>query len=92
LTIVDANRAHLDIARRLLPDGIECRHERFDGAVADDVDAIVLPLSFNGSRDAIYERPPAPIVLAHDWLWRKRGRSVVVSVALLKRINLVQAS
>ena len=90
LTIIDANRAHLDIARQLLPADVECRHEMFDGDAAP-YDVLVVPLSFKGSRDAIYARPAAPIVLAHDWLWKKRGRSVVVSIALLKRINLVRA-
>jgi len=26
----------------------------------------------------------------HDWLWRPRGRSAVVSPLLLKRLNLVR--
>jgi hypothetical protein len=28
--------------------------------------------------------------VVHDWLWRPRGRSVVVSLLLLKRLNLVR--
>ena len=45
----------------------------------------------HGDRRAIYARPPAPIVLVHDWIWRRRGESRIVSLALLKRINLVRA-
>jgi fatty acid desaturase len=57
---------------------------------ADGYDLVVLPLSFEGDRDAIYRRPPARAVIVHDWLWRKRGVSRVVSLALLKRINLIR--
>jgi hypothetical protein len=89
LTVIDANGQHLAIARQFLPGDVECRHEMFDGYAAP-YDVLVLPLSFNGSRSAIYERPAAPTVLVHDWLWRKRGRSAIVSLALLKRINLIQ--
>jgi len=53
-------------------------------------DLVVLPLSFEGDRDALYDRPPARTVIIHDWLWRKRGVSGIVSVALLKRLNLVR--
>jgi hypothetical protein len=53
-------------------------------------DLVVFPLSFEGDRDALYDRPPARTVIIHDWLWRKRGVSGIVSVALLKRLNLVR--
>jgi hypothetical protein len=53
-------------------------------------DLMVFPLSFDGDRRAIYDRPPAPFVLVHDWIWRRCGVSRVVSVALLKRVNLVR--
>jgi hypothetical protein len=49
----------------------------------------VLLLSFEGDRGALYAHPPARAVLVHDWLWRKRGVSSVVSILLLKRLNLV---
>jgi hypothetical protein len=53
-------------------------------------DLIVLPLSFEGDRDGLYDRPPARTLIIHDWLWRKRGVSEIVSAALLKRLNLVR--
>ena len=37
----------------------------------------------------IYQKPPAPAVLVHDWIWRARGTSLIVSWLLLKRLNLV---
>jgi hypothetical protein len=53
-------------------------------------DLIVIPLSFQGDRQAIYRRPPARAVVVHDWLWRRRGRGRIVSTALLKRLNVVR--
>jgi len=89
LTVMDVNPRHLAMARRLLPDDVDCREEMFDGR-AVPYDLVVLPLAFDGTRPAVYEQPPAPLVAAHDWLWRRRGQSAVVSFALLKRINLVE--
>ena len=51
------------------------------------LDLVVIPLAFDGDRAALYTHPPAPAVIVHDWIWRKRGDSRIVSVALLKRIN-----
>jgi hypothetical protein len=95
ITIVDADRANLDRARRLLGsassdiDFIHAHYEEGEGDAAA-CDLLVIPLSFDGNRAAIYARPPAPAVVVHDWIWRKRGVSRLVSIALLKRINLVR--
>jgi hypothetical protein len=53
-------------------------------------DVVVIPLSFDGDRDALYSHPPAPAVIVHDWIWRRRGTSRIVSLALLKRVNLIR--
>ena len=37
-------------------------------------DLVVIPLAFRGDRTALYRRPPAPLLVVHDWLWRARGR------------------
>jgi len=95
ITIVDASRRNLDRAREWL-DGtsIEFVHARYEsdegGACAGPGTLLIIPLSFEGDRRAIYARPPAPAVVVHDWIWRRRGVSCVVSVALLKRLNLVR--
>jgi hypothetical protein len=95
LTIVDSNHAHLEAARAWPGIGaLECIHARFPSltpAGDDDspYDLVVLPLSFEGDRDALYATPPARLLVVHDWLWRKRGVSRVVSFLLLKRVNLV---
>jgi hypothetical protein len=88
ITVLDAEASHLEIARPLLPPGISIEHRQF---VAGDegADLAIVPLAYIGERDAVYARPPAPAVLIHDWIWRRRGRSAIVSRWLLKRINLV---
>ena len=55
----------------------------------NDCDLTVIPLCLDGDRAAIYRRPPCPLVLVHDWIWRRRGVGVIVSAVLLKRLNLV---
>ena len=96
ITIVDSNRANLDRARARLTD-VTFIHARYP--VSDwgrtgvthvsDPDLVIVPLCFDGDREAIYGRPPAPAVIVHDWIWHKRGISRVVSIALLKRVNLL---
>ena len=102
LTIIDANLAHLSAARQWPIGGdVEFIHERFScnlrpcqgppsPSATSVPDVVVIPLSFEGDRGALYDRPPARTVIIHDWLWRKRGVSGIVSVALLKRLNLVR--
>jgi len=105
LTIIDANRDHLDRARRLLHDErVAFVHARYEADVNAglldhrspgargrpcEFDILVVPLAFDGDRDAIYAHPPAGTVIVHDWIWNKRGTSRVVSPLLLKRINVV---
>ena len=88
ITAIDADAAHLEIARPLLPDGIALEHRPF-APTEERSDLVVVPLAYVGSRDDIYLQPPAPAVLVHDWIWRRRGRGAIVSWWLLKRINLV---
>ena len=55
-----------------------------------EVDLLVTPLALVGDREALYAGAPGAPILVHDWIWRARGaRSAVVSLLLLKRINLV---
>jgi len=89
LTIVDASRDHLEVARSFLAEPIDLREHFFDARSDDDGDVVVIPLSFVGNRDDIYRKPPARVALVHDWLWNVRGTGVRVSWLLLKRLNLV---
>jgi hypothetical protein len=91
ITIIDANRANLDQARNFVGTAdIEFVHAFYKESDRIAHDLLVIPLSFDGVRENIYARPPAPAVMIHDWIWRKRGASQIVSIALLKRINLVR--
>jgi hypothetical protein len=92
LLLIDLSAENLQTARAFLKADAEFVNDRFDAASSCDFDLLVIPLAFVGDRAAIYRRPPAPAVLVHDWLWRRRGAVVseVVSWALLKRLNLVR--
>jgi hypothetical protein len=65
-------------------------HGKYPRVNVGRFDLAVFPLSFAGERDDLYAHPPARAVIVHDWIWRKRGTSRIVSLLLLKRINLVR--
>jgi hypothetical protein len=90
LLVIDQSAGNIDTARPLAPEGVEFRHARYDPDLPHDFDLLIIPLAFVGDRAALYRRPPAPAVLVHDWIWRRRGTSAVVSLLLLKRLNLVK--
>ena len=95
LTIIDRDLAHLNAARAWPGTGdIDFIHARFPATShagrVEDYDVVVLPLSFEGNRNVMYERPLARTVIVHDWIWRRHGISRVISVLLLKRINLIE--
>jgi hypothetical protein len=98
VVIIDANPDHLDSARAFLEARpvasspvSEFRHETFvAGQPCEGFDLVVVPLALRGDRRALYDNPPAPLLLAHDWCWRMRGTGRLVSLLLLKRLNLVR--
>jgi hypothetical protein len=90
ITIVDASLQNLETSRAFLDGGVTFAHELFTGTPDDETDLVVIPLAYVGDREALYQNPPAPMVLIHDWLWARRARSVVVSLFLLKRLNLIR--
>ena len=89
LTVIDVSRESLDQAMPLLPQGVEIVNEAYDPEAHGGYDVVVFPLAFRGDRASLYrgERPAARVV--HDWIWRPRGSSAIVSCFLLKRLNLV---
>jgi hypothetical protein len=94
ITIVDMREDRIERARPWLDEKVEfvrgfCTAANL-ATLAGNADLVVVPLALRGSKAEFYRMPPAPHVLIHDWLWRPRGDSVVVSVALLKRLNLVK--
>jgi hypothetical protein len=90
LVIIDRSAANLAAAQAFFPTGVEVINDFYDPQRMNGFDLLVIPLSLLGDREALYRRPPAPAVLVHDWVWRRRGRGVVVSWLLLKRLNLVK--
>jgi hypothetical protein len=89
LRIVDENAEHLEMARPFLDGNTALTHDHYCSGQQADTDLLVIPLSFSGSRDQLYRHPPARAVLVHDWIWSKHGHSAIVSILLLKRLNLV---
>jgi hypothetical protein len=89
LVLIDMSADNLAVARRFLDGEVEFINKRFEPAVECQFDLLIIPLAFEGDRRTIYDRPPASAVLVHDWIWRRRGASVIVSWLLLKRLNLV---
>ena len=89
LTVVDANAAHLDLARTFLGDTVILRLDLFDPSRPVTADLVVAPLAYVGDRRRLYTLSSARAVVVHDWIWSRRGRGVVVSWLLLKRLNLV---
>jgi hypothetical protein len=94
ITVLDANAEHLAIAKPWMDATITTVHETFDGSSAVRADLVVIPLSFAGSRRAVYRNPPARLVLVQDWIWSRGDvhRSAIVSWLLLKRVNLIEGS
>jgi hypothetical protein len=89
LTIVDANAAHLDVARSFLGDTVALRREVFNPGRPVNADLVIAPLAYIGDRRRLYDLSGIRYVVVHDWIWSRHGRSVIVSCFLLKRINLV---
>ena len=95
LTIVDMREDRITSARSWLDEGIEFVRGVCTAAnlrtLAGETDLVVVPLALRGSKADFYRTPPATHVFIHDWLWRRRGQSIVISGLLLKRLNLVAA-
>ncbi len=91
LTIVDSSRRNLETARAFLGGGVEYCEKRYEVGESLDCELTVIPLCLDGDRQAVYRHPPSPAVLVHDWIWRRHRPGVVVSAALLKRLNLILA-
>jgi hypothetical protein len=91
---VDASGRNLELARRWLDPRVHLVLGRFDPTdpfgIEPRPDLLVVPLSFDGDRTLVYRRPPARLVLVHDWIWSRRSGGVIVSPLLLKKLVLVR--
>src|SRR5439155_21105074 len=88
ITLLDRKAEHLEIAAGFVSN-VRFVQETFHGRADPEVDLLVIPLAYCGDRQAVYAHPPARAVLVHDWFWRPRGRSVLISFALLIRLKLI---
>jgi hypothetical protein len=86
--VIDRSADNIAVARSFVG-GVEFVHDCYRPELLAGCDLAVFPLAFVGDRAALYRSPPAPRVVIHDWLWRRRGAGAVVSLLLLKRLNLV---
>jgi Fatty acid desaturase len=90
LVVIDADPDHVQAARRFPVGDTEFVTAVYDPDRHTGFDLVVIPLAYVGDRARLYRDPPAPCVLVHDWMWRRRGaRGILVSILLLKRLNLV---
>jgi hypothetical protein len=89
--VIDRSAENLAVACSLAPPGVRFEHATYEPGLIRGFDVAVFPLAFVGDRAAIYSDPPAPVVVVHDWIWRRRGNGTVVSWLLLKRLNHVEA-
>ncbi len=92
ITIIDASARNLATAQPLIGGAVEFVHSRYQHGDIPDCDLVIIPLCFDGDREEIYRHPPPGVpMLVHDWIWRRCGIGAIVSLALLKRLNLVMA-
>jgi hypothetical protein len=90
MVVIDRSARNIAIARDFLRTDVEFLNEVYDPSLVRECDLVVFPLAFVGDRSAIYRHPPANLVVTHDWIWRRRGTSTIISFLLLKRLNLVR--
>jgi hypothetical protein len=88
--VIDRCADNIEQARSLIDSDTNFIHAPYSLDLVEGMDLVVIPLSFVGDREEIYRNPPARHLVIHDWLWRPRGVTTVVSIFLLKRLNLVR--
>jgi hypothetical protein len=89
VVVIDASADNIALARGFLDRDVDFINARYDSRQHAGYDLLVIPLSFVGDRAALYRNPPAAAVVVHDWIWRRHRTAALVSVFLLKRLNLV---
>lgn len=89
IVVIDRSAANLEAARRFLGEAIPCIHACYEPALVAGFDLTIIPLAFVGDRNVLYRQPPTAAVLVHDWAWHRCGVGAIVSLLLLKRLNLV---
>src|SRR6185436_14162185 len=93
LVLVDQRADRLERARAFLQEHVEfivgfCAPSNWE-SIAGPAELLIVPLALQGSKEGFYRGAPRTSVLIHDWLWRRHNPSAIVSLLLLKRLNLV---
>jgi hypothetical protein len=88
--VIDRSAGNLHLAQERVAGRVQFVHDQYDPGRVHNLDLLIFPLSYCGDRRPLYRDPVAAAVVVHDWLWRPRGKSVIVSRILLKRLNLIQ--
>ncbi|MES2176956.1 MAG: fatty acid desaturase [Gemmatimonadota bacterium] len=91
LSVIDMSAESIRCARPFIEGEVTWIQAAYSPQLCDGADLVIVPLAFSGDRARFYSHPPAPAVLVHDWIWHRIGDGCVVSLPLLKRINLVRA-
>src|SRR4030095_6106575 len=89
VVVIDASADNIKLARVFRDREVDFVNARYDSRQHAGFDLLVIPLSFVGDRASLYRYPPASAVVIHDWIWRRHGTTALISVFLLKRLNLV---
>jgi hypothetical protein len=90
ITIIDKSGANIENARRFLGTEVRWVEAEYSPELCNGTDLLIVPLAFVGDRTRFYRDPPARAVAVHDWIWHRGAQSVVISLFLLKRLNLVR--
>ena len=89
-TIIDKNRKNLYRVKIKYPESANYICDDFKNIDPIQFDLIILPLAYSGLKQELYQQVPAASVVLHDWLWNMKGRKgVIISIFLLKRMNLI---
>ena len=89
ITIIDKSGDNIQNAREFLGTDVRWVNAQYSPELCQGTDLLIVPLAFVGDRTRFYRDPPAPAVAVHDWIWHRHTRGVVISLFLLKRLNLV---
>ena len=89
-TIIDRNRKNLYRVKVKHMESANYICNDFENIDPAKFDLIILPLAYFGLKRKFYRQALFSNVVLHDWIWNMKGRKgVIVSVFLLKRMNLV---
>jgi hypothetical protein len=92
LIIYEADPDHLEEARQWLSGDEFCVNTRVTSPDDCTADLVIVPLALDLDKAAFYSPAAGLRVVVQDWLWRRRTkRTAIVSLLLLKRMNLVEA-